>query len=742
MKKLMVTIAVMAVAGGLYAQQNDTIASTKADTVSPKQAMELQEVGISATKPVYMTDGEKTLYNVSEDPAVQTGTAADALQNTPGVEVDVEGNVTLRGVSSVEIWLNNRPANMNAEALKNFLLQLPASNIEKIEVITNPSARYSAQGTGGIINIVTVSNIKKNSFLSFGAKGSSSPDVTPFISYVYADRKFSISTYLHYWYSTSRHDIHNESTYYDNDGTLSSTIRYDGVRRFKENQIGLFVNASYTPDTANIIYVYGGFFPMSNNFVQHDSTWRNEYIYQPENYSYTEDYILKSRNFGGYIGLWYEHQFNPKGHTISASAFYQASAYKTQAIKDRAYLLLPLPNWIRQENWRYNSHYLTMELDYTFPYHANGILELGVSGSANPKYLWGNIDSLVHSSTADYYEKDKLRSYTLYDNPVDLASYVTVQHQFGRFTIKGGLRAEYALRGIRYPGAPGYNFQRHFWGLFPSLHLSYRTKNMHNFKLSYTRRVNNPQPSDLTAFCTYSDDSFSTGNPDLRQAFTNSVEAGWTKYIKKFGNVGINAWFKNTKDEFSPLTDVCYDPFFGRIVPFAEPINAGRTLNTGAEVNVTYQLKTFMSIRFYGNVYYMKSAFQFRNEEQPYIVDNLGYSFRLNFWAKLWKVLEINAAANYQSQSVSLFTTVKPRYSIDLGLKAEFWKHRIAVWVNVDDLFDWNRSASVSDNPYYSDSSSKRVNWQARTIRFGLSFKFGKMELESAQAGQGQGERK
>ena len=742
MKKLLVTIAVMAVVGGLYAQQNDTIASTNVDTVSPKHTMELQEVGITAKKPVYMTDGEKTLYNVSEDPAVQTGTAADALQNAPGVEVDVEGNVTLRGVSSVEIWLNNKPANMNAEALKLLLQQMPASDIEKIEVITNPSARYSAQGTGGIINIVTVSNIKKNSFLSFGAKGSSSPDVTPFISYVYADRKFSISTYLHYWYSTSRHDTHGESSYYDNDGSLSSHSQYKTVRRFKENQIGLFVNASYTPDTANVIYVYGGFFPMSNKFTQQDSTWRDEYIYQLGNYSYTEDYILKSRNFGGYIGLWYEHQFNPKGHKISASAFYQASAYKSQAEKDRDYLVLPLPDWTRQENWRYNSHNLTMSLDYSFPYHAKGILELGVSGSANPKYQWANIDSLVHSFTDNYYVKDNLRSYTFYDNPADLASYVTVQHQFGRFTIKGGLRAEYALRGIRYPGASDYSFQRHFWGLFPSLHLSYRTKNMHNFKLSYTRRVNNPQPSDLTAYCTYSDDSFSKGNPDLKQAFTNSVEAGWTKYIRKFGNVGINAWFKNTKDEFSPLTDVCYDPFFGRIVPFAEPINAGRTLNTGAEVNVTYQLKTFMSIRFYGNVYYMKSAFQFRNEEKPYIVDNLGYSFRLNFWAKLWKVLEINAAANYQSQGVTLFTTVKPRYSIDLGLKAEFWKHRIAIWVNVDDLFDWNRSASVSDNPYYSDSSSKRVNWQARTIRFGLSFKFGKMELESAQAGQGQGERK
>ena len=105
-------------------------------------------------------------------------------------------------------------------------------------------------------------------------------------------------------------------------------------------------------------------------------------------------------------------------------------------------------------------------------------------------------------------------------------------------------------------------------------------------------------------------------------------------------------------------------------------------------------------------------------------------------------MLEVNAAANYQSQNVFLFTTVRPSYSIDLGLRAEFWKRRIAVWVNVDDLFDWNRNATVNTNPYYSYSDSTRVSYRARTVRFGLSFKFGKMELEGSQAGQGQGERR
>ena len=142
-------------------------------------AATLQGVTIYDKKPVYTTDGEKTLYNVSEDPSVQTGTAADALQNAPGVEVDIEGNITLRGVSSVEIWINDKPSQLNSKNLKTYLQQLPANSLEKIEVIVNPSARYSAKGTGGIINIVTKSNIKKNTFFSFGINGSSRGMASP-----------------------------------------------------------------------------------------------------------------------------------------------------------------------------------------------------------------------------------------------------------------------------------------------------------------------------------------------------------------------------------------------------------------------------------------------------------------------------------------------------------------------------------------------------------------------------------
>ena len=175
----------------------------------------LDEVVIVEKRPLFSNEGEKTLYNVSEDPSVQTGTVSDALQNAPGVEVDVEGNITLRGVSSVEVWINGQPSNLNEENLKTYLQQMPANALERIEVITNPSARYSSNSDGGIINIVTNSKIKKNQFISFGARASSSPNVSPWASYVWANEKLSLNVFVNGSYSKWENYNNGYSTSYD-----------------------------------------------------------------------------------------------------------------------------------------------------------------------------------------------------------------------------------------------------------------------------------------------------------------------------------------------------------------------------------------------------------------------------------------------------------------------------------------------------------------------------------------------
>lgn len=706
------------------------------EVMMKKVSNDLQEVTVKGEKPVYLIDGEKTLYNVSEDPTVQSGTASDALQNAPGVEVDVEGNITLRGVSSVEIWLNNKPSNMNEEALKQFIQQMPAGSIEKIEVITNPSARYSAKGSGGIINIVTASKIKKNSFFSFGVRGSSTPNISPFLSYVYANEKFSFSAYANYRYSVTKSRGSFEGTTFNNEGDTAeySNSEYDWKSR--SHNPGLFLHASYDPDTMNTFYFWGGMYPSFDNAFSTGSCVWHRYLYDVGDYSYNSIDSSKGSGFGGYGGLWYEHKFNSKGHKISFDVNYSGWLSKHSSMSNRDYTIYDRDKlWC--SNQRYAMNNSSASVDYTIPYHENGEIELGVSGSYGRTNKYYYLDTLVFRPDS-VLERDLMRSYDCLTQNYGGEGYVTIQHRFGNFTVKGGLRTEYEGYDLKFKSAPQYDMRKGYWGLFPSLHLSYRTKSMHNFKLSYTRRVDNPSTDELSPFIFYDEDSYRTGNPDLRQAYTNSLEAGWTKFFPKFGNVSINAYFRNTKDEYSNLTDVAYDPFFGRIVSFSKPINAGKSLNTGLEASVMYRLKSFMNIRFYANMYYAKSSFQFRDETEPYNVENLGYSFRLNFWAKLWKVLEVNASANYHSKSKSLFTVTQPRYSIDCGLRAEFWKRRISVHLDVTDIFNWNKETSISNNPYYVTSNTSWNSWFGRSIRAGITFKFGKMELES-QASQGGG---
>ena len=158
------------------------------------------EVTVAAERPLYAMEGEKLIYNVSEDPSIQTGTTEDALQNAPGVEVDVEGNITLRGVSSVEIWVNDKPSKLTEENLKTYLQTLPANAIARIETITNPSAKYATDAEA-VINIVTSAHIKSNQFISFGVNGSNQPFVSPWVSYMWKKEKLSINLFASGRYS-------------------------------------------------------------------------------------------------------------------------------------------------------------------------------------------------------------------------------------------------------------------------------------------------------------------------------------------------------------------------------------------------------------------------------------------------------------------------------------------------------------------------------------------------------------
>jgi len=710
-------------------------------------SVRLDEVVIIDKKPLFANEGEKTLYNVSEDPSIQTGTASDALQNAPGVEVDVEGNITLRGVSSVEIWINGKPSHLNEENLKTYIQQLPANAIKTIEVITNPSARYASKSDGGIINIVTNAKVQKNQFVSFGVRGSSRPDVSPWISYVYANEKVSLNLYLNGNYSR---DVNNTNGYsYSfrkndlNPATLdtTTTTRYDGENKSHRYGGGFYMNMTYNIDTMNNVSVWMGGWPNWNNNKSWQNYYRNEYNAGGIEHNY---YYTKSDGNGSFMGFNggadYQHLFNNEGHNIIFSLYagywggsnnstnrrdYHFWDESTQAFTDSITRLTGYRN-----DYHYGDLNYSANIDYNLPYIKNGEIGLGVSFDHSPDTYHIIYDTLVGDNE---YVNDNLRTLDRVSWSDEFDAYLTLQHKFGNLVVKPGIRMEYADMHCNMDGYMIDHQSKQYLNWRPSIHISYRTKSMHNFKFNYTRRISNPNARYLTNFVEYEVESLDLGNMELKSVYTNSLEAGWTKYFNKFGSVGLSAYYRDSDGTINSVTENVYDSvFFHRWVRATKPYNVDNTHNLGFEANVMYRPTGFFNMRLYANVYdsYYSTLFNGQKVES----DLWSYSLRLNVWAKLWNKLEVHASGYYRSATQSLYAEREPSYSINCGMRADFFDKKMSVHLNVNDIFNWNKWDNNTNNPYYISYSSYKYN--SRSISLGVTFRFGKMELER-QARQG-----
>ena len=704
-------------------------------------AVKLDEVVITEKKPLFANEGEKTLYNVSEDPSIQTGTASDALQNAPGVEVDVEGNITLRGVSSVEIWINGKPSHLNDENLKTYIQQLPANAIKTIEVITNPSARYASKSDGGIINIVTNSKVQKNQFVSFGVNVSTRPDVSPWVSYVYANDKISFNLYLNGHYNNNINNTNGYSYSFKdselNPGILdtTTTTRYEG--RSKSNSFGGggYLSFQYNIDTMNNVSVWMGGWPSWNFSDSWQDYYRNEYNASGIEHNYYRTESDGTGRWGGFNGgADYQHLFNNKGHNIRFS-FYGGywSGYNNSTNKRNYYFWDPAANAfndsiIRFTGYKQRYHYddfnYDISVDYNLPYSDNGEINLGVSYAHAPDTYHNIYDTLVDATT---YTQDSYRTLDRISWENELDAYLTLQHKFGNFVVKPGIRMEYSNVHCNMDGYMIDHQTKSYLNWRPSIHLSYRTKSMHNFKLSYTRRISNPDSRYLTNFVEYELESLDLGNIDLNPVYTNSIDAGWTKYFEKFGSVGLSAYYKGTKGSINNVTENVYDDvIFHRWVRASKPYNVDDAYNLGFEANMMYRPNGFFNIRLYANLYdsYYSTTFNDKKVES----DLWSYSLRLNLWTKLWNKLEVHASGYYRSATQSLYAEQKPSYAINCGLRADFFNKKMSVYLNANDIFNWNKWDNDTYNPYYISYSSYKFN--SRSVSIGVLFRFGKMELE------------
>jgi len=681
----------------------------------------LNEVTITEKRPLFAVEGEKTMYNTAEDPSIQTGTLSDALQNAPGVSVDVEGNITLRGTSSVEVWINDKPSHMTAENLKTYIQTLPANSIDHLEVITNPSARYGSKADG-IINIVTNAKIQKNEFFSFGVNGSTRPSVSPWVSYVWSNEKLTVNAYVNGGYSIWKGDAFSEQSLYDGGGMLANheidTSRYGN----KSYSTGGYFSLDYEIDTANSLNIWVSGWPNWGKNTNYTSMFREQFLPDSLITDFVEDASAWNRNYFANGGLYYQHKFDNKGHNLSVSIDGMGWGGGNGGEFTRTFTSPTEYNLVMRQDSKYSSVGVDGEIVYNRPYSDDGEISVGLTSGYNPEKRRLVTDSIANG----VWVNDVYRSYNASFTNLNNELFFTIQQKIGGFTIKSGIRFCSELVGGVYPDSTQYNFKKHFFSVRPSLHLTYMTKSMHNFKLSYTHRISAPDAEELSRFPLYHLDEYSFGNPDLERIYTDAVEAGWTKYWTKFGSVGLSAYYRGKTNEVNQIEMSQYHWLYGRVVPYTYPVNVGESHRIGLEANVMYRPNGFFNLRFYANLYNSHIKTMFGGEEYKY--NTWSYSFNMSLWAKLWNKLEVTASGYYNSPTQMLFSDWHARYGINAGLKADFFDRKLSVFVNANDIFNWGGWGESNYSPTVVSTSDSKFN--SRSISVGLTFRFGKMELE------------
>jgi outer membrane receptor protein involved in Fe transport len=325
---------------------------------------------------------------------------------------------------------------------------------------------------------------------------------------------------------------------------------------------------------------------------------------------------------------------------------------------------------------------------------------------------------------------DSLRSYNYTNGTYELSFYTGAEHHFGRFTLGASLSMDNAWYRLQYPNADSANVQKHYLTFSPTVHASYSTESMHNFTFSYTHYVAPPTATQLSRFTVYGYDNYSTGNPDLKNGYTDNLELGWERYFDHLGSIGVSAWYNSMRDQTGTLTDVAYCDQFGRIVAFSQPFNIGTARNGGIGINATLRPADFMNIRFYANLFDDYYRVQYRPGQWAES-EMLCYSLRLNFWAKLWDKLQVFANANYRSRTQTLLAEIDPYFTVDCGLSTDLFDRRLSLFLNANDIFNTVRTGGESVNPYNPSISESTLT--SRYISFGLTWRIGHTEMESQQ---------
>ena len=689
----------------------------------------LDEIEVIGEKTEIEIKLDKTVYNIGKDLTLKGSSVSDVLDNLPSIEVDIEGNVSLRGNESVRILINGKPSGLVGISSNEALKQFPSESVEKVEVITSPSARYNAEGTAGIINII-LRRSKLTGFNGSLSLNSGYPErygVSANLNY--RTKKLNFFNNIGYNTRTSEGSFVNETEYYT-DQAINNFLNENGVRDSERNSNYLNTGIEYfISDKTSVVgsYVFrksDGFTNNTNNVNQNFNSI-SKFSERLEKESEIDDTNEFSINL--------THDFNKEGHVLTMDYQKEKSSENENGFISNSQLKPILTKYLSEKvNTDEIQESELFKIDYVLPIKKDGQFELGFRRSNQHQ----DIDYLAKNEdlNGDFINDLNLSNTLLYNEKVN-AFYTQYGNKKNKFSFLLGLRYEESKTTVKQL-ANNTNNVKNYNDFFPTLNLSYQIKEDETITFGYNRRIRrarsyfiNPFPSKSSATNIFQ------GNPNIDPTYSNGIDLG---YLKRYEKLTLNGsiYYRKETGVFTFISENTGDFVLVNeiLVPVLRrtPINLASNKQIGLELNANFnQSKNW---RLNGSLNFYESETLGEYMGIVYDSKNLTWSGRLSNNLKLFSSVDWQTSFRYRAPQKTAVSERKASIYSNTAFSKDLLKDKITLTFKVNDIFETGKWRIESFNENYRSYSES--NWRGgRTLELNLIYRFNQKKKETRNSG-------
>lgn len=681
------------------------------NTISLEEdAIQLKGLEIVAERSTIEQKIDRKVINVGKDLTTAGATASEIMNNIPSVNVDQDGKISLRGNENVRVLVDGRPSNIDAAQL---LKQIPSASIKKIELITNPSAKYNPEGMSGIINIVLHKNANDgfNASVNTGLTFAKTPKISNSINMNYRTGKVNFfSTYGNNF--GKKFNEGHIARLDDNSNQLFDIVNDNKSHLFK-------IGMDYYINDKNTLSVY-----TNQNKLVGDGIVDVSILYPNSSQNLLQNSKYFTNNTDGTYNLAFKHLTKKEGETLDLEINNSIYSQDQNAYFQTIFNNPSIPTSSYMDNLGQKRKNYTVNLDYVNPLNKNSKLELGA-------------ESRIVRTENNYITSNSSLSNSNYTYDLDIYSaYATFGQKFKKIGYQLGSRFESYRVNAKLNGATAYKDD--YITMYPSASITYSPTDKNQFQISYSRRVDRPSLEQTMPIRKFSTPRVtSIGNPELQPQFTNSVELNYTKTIAK-GSFSTGVFVRSIHSEINQILYPDPQNQDKQIMSFG---NFSSNTAYGFEGSLNYRINNwwdiqpaidFSNIRQKGLVSVLNpstNSFDFVSKE----VNAAAFNARFNSNFKATKSLRFLLFGFYRSGVDGVQFNGKEMYKIDAGGRYSFLKDKATLSVRVNDIFDTMKAGFDGLNPY---PQVGQFTWENQSVFVGFNYMFGAGKNRSLQRKQ------